>query len=162
MAVRGQDIASVIKRQIEEFGGQLQMVDVGVVVGNCKRGMAELEGELRRAPQRQVVRQAARQFDVGRPLVAVESGLLERRQVADLVASLGQLVFGVAVTDAGRQRRHQRRPGPAGAGGQGYEQGRGDRSHAGGPCDHRPSVCQNPLASDRGRAGRYPAAGMLL
>ena len=32
MAVRGQDIASVIKRQIEEFGGQLQMVDVGVVV----------------------------------------------------------------------------------------------------------------------------------
>ena len=32
MAVRGQDIASVIKRQIEEFGGQLQMIDVGVVV----------------------------------------------------------------------------------------------------------------------------------
>ena len=32
MAVRGQDIASVIKRQIEEFGGQLTMVDVGVVV----------------------------------------------------------------------------------------------------------------------------------
>ena len=30
MAVRGQDIASVIKRQIEEFGGQLTMVDVGV------------------------------------------------------------------------------------------------------------------------------------
>ena len=32
MAVRGQDIASVIKRQIEEFGHELTMVDVGVVV----------------------------------------------------------------------------------------------------------------------------------
>lgn len=32
MAVRGQDIASVIKRQIEEFGGELTMVDVGTVV----------------------------------------------------------------------------------------------------------------------------------
>ena len=32
MAVRGQDIASVIKRQIEEFGGELSMVDVGTVV----------------------------------------------------------------------------------------------------------------------------------
>ena len=32
MAVRGQDIASVIKRQIEEFGQDLSMVDVGTVV----------------------------------------------------------------------------------------------------------------------------------
>jgi F-type H+-transporting ATPase subunit alpha len=32
MAVSGQDIASVIKRQIEEFGHKLTMVDVGVVV----------------------------------------------------------------------------------------------------------------------------------
>ena len=32
MAVRGQDIASVIRRQIEEFGQKLTMVDVGVVV----------------------------------------------------------------------------------------------------------------------------------
>ena len=32
MAVRGQDIASVIKRQIEEFGHELTMVDTGVVV----------------------------------------------------------------------------------------------------------------------------------
>ncbi len=31
MAGRGQEIASVIKRQIEEFGGELTMVDVGVV-----------------------------------------------------------------------------------------------------------------------------------
>ena len=33
MTTRGQDIASVIKRQIEEFGGQLTMVDVGVTSG---------------------------------------------------------------------------------------------------------------------------------
>ena len=32
MAVRGQDIASVIKRQIEEFGQELTMVDVGTVI----------------------------------------------------------------------------------------------------------------------------------
>ena len=32
MAVRGQDIASVIKHQIEEFGQELTMVDVGTVV----------------------------------------------------------------------------------------------------------------------------------
>ena len=32
MAVRGQDIASVIKRQIQEFGGDVTMVDVGTVV----------------------------------------------------------------------------------------------------------------------------------
>ena len=31
MAGRGQDIASVIKAQIEGFGGQVTMVDVGVV-----------------------------------------------------------------------------------------------------------------------------------
>ena len=43
MAVRGQDIASVIKRQIEEFGGQLQMVDVGVVV-EVGDGIARVHG----------------------------------------------------------------------------------------------------------------------
>ena len=32
MTTRGEDIASVIKRQIEEFGGQVSMVDVGTVV----------------------------------------------------------------------------------------------------------------------------------
>ena len=32
MTTRGQDIASVIKRQIEEFGGEISMVDVGTVV----------------------------------------------------------------------------------------------------------------------------------
>ena len=32
MAARGQEIASVIKRQIEEFGGELTMVDVGVEI----------------------------------------------------------------------------------------------------------------------------------
>ena len=43
MAVRGQDIASVIKRQIEEFGHDLTMVDVGVVteVGD---GVAHIHG----------------------------------------------------------------------------------------------------------------------
>ena len=43
MAVRGQDIASVIKRQIEEFGGQLTMVDVGVVV-EVGDGIARIHG----------------------------------------------------------------------------------------------------------------------
>ena len=43
MAVRGQDIASVIKRQIEEFGGRLTMVDVGVVV-EVGDGVARVHG----------------------------------------------------------------------------------------------------------------------
>jgi len=43
MAVRGQDIASVIKRQIEEFGGKTTMVDVGVVVG-AGDGVARVHG----------------------------------------------------------------------------------------------------------------------
>ena len=32
MPSAGQDIASVIKKQIEEFGGELSMVDVGTVI----------------------------------------------------------------------------------------------------------------------------------
>ena len=43
MAVRGQDIASVIKRQIEEFGKSLSMVDVGVVV-EVGDGIARVHG----------------------------------------------------------------------------------------------------------------------
>ncbi|MBT3941471.1 MAG: F0F1 ATP synthase subunit alpha [Chloroflexi bacterium] len=43
MAVRGQDIASVIKRQIEEFGGELTMVDVGTVV-QASDGVATIHG----------------------------------------------------------------------------------------------------------------------
>ncbi len=43
MAVRGQDIASVIKRQIQEFGQQLTMVDVGVVV-EVGDGIARIHG----------------------------------------------------------------------------------------------------------------------
>ncbi|MBM3958627.1 MAG: F0F1 ATP synthase subunit alpha [SAR202 cluster bacterium] len=43
MAVRGQDIASVIKRQIEEFGGELTMVDVGTVV-EAADGVARVHG----------------------------------------------------------------------------------------------------------------------
>ena len=43
MAARGQDIASVIRRQIEEFGGQLTMVDVGVVV-EVGDGIARVHG----------------------------------------------------------------------------------------------------------------------
>ncbi len=43
MAVRGQDIASVIKRQIQEFGQQLTMVDVGVVV-EVGDGIARVHG----------------------------------------------------------------------------------------------------------------------
>ena len=34
MAVRGQDITSVIKRQIQDFGGEITMVDVGTVVAS--------------------------------------------------------------------------------------------------------------------------------
>src|SRR3990172_6988986 len=43
MTSRGQDIASVIKRQIEEFGGGISMVDVGTVteVGD---GIARIHG----------------------------------------------------------------------------------------------------------------------
>ena len=43
MAVRGQDIASVIKRQIEEFGHELTLVDVGVVV-EVGDGIARIHG----------------------------------------------------------------------------------------------------------------------
>ena len=43
MAVRGQDIASVIKRQIEEFGRDLTMVDVGTVV-EVGDGIAQVHG----------------------------------------------------------------------------------------------------------------------
>ena len=43
MAVRGQDIASVIKRQIEEFGHELTMVDVGIVV-EAGDGIARIHG----------------------------------------------------------------------------------------------------------------------
>ncbi len=43
MAVRAQDIASVIKRQIEEFGGELTMVDVGTVV-EAGDGIARVHG----------------------------------------------------------------------------------------------------------------------
>ena len=43
MAVRGQDIASVIRRQIEEFGKELAMVDVGTVV-EVGDGIARIHG----------------------------------------------------------------------------------------------------------------------
>ena len=43
MAVRGQDIASVIKRQIEEFGRDLSMMDVGTVV-EVGDGIAQVHG----------------------------------------------------------------------------------------------------------------------
>jgi F-type H+-transporting ATPase subunit alpha len=43
MTVRGQDIASVIKRQIEEFGGELTMVDVGTVI-EAGDGIARIHG----------------------------------------------------------------------------------------------------------------------
>ena len=43
MTVRGQDIASVIKRQIEEFGHELTTVDVGVVV-EVGDGIARIHG----------------------------------------------------------------------------------------------------------------------
>ena len=43
MTTRGQDIASVIKRQIEEFGSTVGMTDIGVVteVGD---GIASIHG----------------------------------------------------------------------------------------------------------------------
>ena len=43
MADRGQDIASVIKRQIEEFGGDLTQVDIGTVV-EAADGVARVHG----------------------------------------------------------------------------------------------------------------------
>ena len=43
MAVRGQDIASVIKRQIKEFGGEVTMVDVGEVI-EVGDGIARIHG----------------------------------------------------------------------------------------------------------------------
>ncbi|MCI0437835.1 MAG: F0F1 ATP synthase subunit alpha [Chloroflexi bacterium] len=43
MGVRGQDIASVIRRQIEEFGRELTMVDVGTVV-EVGDGVARIHG----------------------------------------------------------------------------------------------------------------------
>jgi F-type H+-transporting ATPase subunit alpha len=43
MAVRGQDIASVIKKQIEDFGGDITQVDVGTVV-EAADGTAQIHG----------------------------------------------------------------------------------------------------------------------
>ena len=43
MAVKGQDIASVIKKQIEGFGTDLGMVDVGTVV-EVGDGIARVHG----------------------------------------------------------------------------------------------------------------------
>ena len=43
MAVRGQDIASVIKKQIEGFGSDLGMVDVGSVI-EVGDGIARVHG----------------------------------------------------------------------------------------------------------------------
>ena len=43
MATRGQDIISVIKRQIQEFGGELSLVDVGTVV-EAGDGIARIQG----------------------------------------------------------------------------------------------------------------------
>ncbi|MDP6550342.1 MAG: F0F1 ATP synthase subunit alpha [Dehalococcoidia bacterium] len=43
MAIRGQEIVSLIKRQIEEFGGDLSMVDVGTVV-QVGDGIASIQG----------------------------------------------------------------------------------------------------------------------
>ena len=43
MAVRGQDITSVIKRQIQDFGGEVTMVDVGTVVASGD-GVATVQG----------------------------------------------------------------------------------------------------------------------
>ena len=43
MATRGQDITSVIKRQIEEFGSDVTMVDVGTVV-QAGDGVARVQG----------------------------------------------------------------------------------------------------------------------
>ena len=43
MAVRGQDITSVIRRQIQEFGGEVTMVDMGTVV-EVGDGIARVQG----------------------------------------------------------------------------------------------------------------------
>ena len=43
MGIRGQEIVSLIKRQIEEFGGDLTMVDVGTVV-QIGDGIASIQG----------------------------------------------------------------------------------------------------------------------
>ena len=43
MATRGQDIVSLIKRQIEDFGGDLALVDVGTVV-QVGDGVASIQG----------------------------------------------------------------------------------------------------------------------
>ena len=43
MAVQGQEIVSVIKRQIKEFGGDTSMVDVGTVV-EVGDGIARIQG----------------------------------------------------------------------------------------------------------------------
>ena len=43
MAIRGQDIVSLIKRQIEEFGADLTLVDVGTVV-QVGDGIASIQG----------------------------------------------------------------------------------------------------------------------
>jgi F-type H+-transporting ATPase subunit alpha len=43
MAIRGQEIVSLIKRQIEEFGGHLTLVDVGTVV-QVGDGIASIQG----------------------------------------------------------------------------------------------------------------------
>ena len=43
MATRGQEIVSLIKRQIEEFGGELSLVDVGTVV-QVGDGIASIQG----------------------------------------------------------------------------------------------------------------------
>ena len=43
MSTRGQDIVSLIKRQIEEFGGDLALVDVGTVV-QVGDGIASIQG----------------------------------------------------------------------------------------------------------------------
>jgi len=43
MTTRGQDIVSVLKRQIEEFGGELSLVDVGTVV-EVGDGIARIQG----------------------------------------------------------------------------------------------------------------------
>jgi len=43
MAIRGQEIVSLIKRQIEEFGGDLTLVDVGTVV-SVGDGIATIQG----------------------------------------------------------------------------------------------------------------------
>ena len=43
MALRGQDIASIIKRQIEDYGSELSLIDVGTVV-EAGDGNARIHG----------------------------------------------------------------------------------------------------------------------